>query len=80
MAQSLHTVPARNSNVVLEEMWGHTVERDHSTAGSSPSSHEAFTQSIPEELTIHLLSVYSDPIGHKPTYYDKFKAHKKGKP
>ena len=71
--------PGRSNNIVLEGLWGHTVERDHLTAGSSPSNHEAFTQSVPEELTIHLHSVYSDPIGDKTTYYDKFKTHMKGK-
>lgn len=32
-----------------------------------------------EEYIIHLHSVYTDPIGDKTTYYDKFKTHKKGK-
>lgn len=79
MAQSLHMVLGRNNNIVPEGLWGYTVERDNLTAGSSPSGHEAFTQPVPEELTICLHPVYSDPIGHKTTHYNKFKTYKKVK-
>lgn len=78
MAQSLHMVPGKSNAMGLEELWGHTVETDHFTAGYSPSSHQAFKQSVPELFIIHLHSVYSDPIGHETTHQDKFKTHKKG--